>query len=610
MRNFIFLHYKNSTIFIKTFNMQTKIFFSGITVFVLLWLKVTGQESIGAIKGRYNNSENDSSRIVALLDMAYYYLYRDNDSTLYYCDKATALARKNNNPVEISNARNIRAMAFNNKGDYVSSLTELEQAVATVEVLKERNPGDPFFKRRLLSYYNTTGNTYYFMSDFASAIDYYLKSIKLAEELKYPSLPILYANVGAVYKEWGEFGLSVRYMKKAMEKSLADNNQETYLSALVNLGAVFYDNDVFDSALYYYRIALPYVEKKDNPDVLIAVYLNLGMIYNIFGKLNKANRYLEKAKKIIDENEFLRSKIYYYKGKAQLSEKLGDNEKSCKYLLKAYFLSDSLGELKNSIDIIGQLCNNYTMSGDYKNAYNFLVIKEKLKDSIFNEKNAETIKELQIKFDVEKKNMEIKNLKIIQKKDKKMKMLLISGIILVFITSLLLLYVFYEKRKRSEIEKELVKTENEKNLEKMQFQNRQLASQALTMMQKNKMLYELQKNISEIEKEIPENIAKKLNRIKFQIKRSINSEKEWEVFKLYFEQVNKTFFKKLKEINQELTNHDLKIAALIKLKLNIKESASILNLSPHSIKGTRYRLRKKLGLSSKESLTDFIDSID
>jgi len=48
---------------------------------------------------------------------------------------------------------------------------------------------------------------------------------------------------------------------------------------------------------------------------------------------------------------------------------------------------------------------------------------------------------------------------------------------------------------------------------------------------------------------------------------------------------------------------------LIKLNMNSKEMASVLNISPNSIKSARYRLKKKLELSPEADLEGFIRNI-
>jgi DNA-binding CsgD family transcriptional regulator len=90
----------------------------------------------------------------------------------------------------------------------------------------------------------------------------------------------------------------------------------------------------------------------------------------------------------------------------------------------------------------------------------------------------------------------------------------------------------------------------------------------------------------------------------------MNSEKDWQLFKLYFEDVNKDFFKTIQEKYKNITHNDLRIAALIKLNLNIKEAAAVLNISPESLKKARYRLRVKLGLTERRNFHNFLKNIN
>jgi len=173
-----------------------------------------------------------------------------------------------------------------------------------------------------------------------------------------------------------------------------------------------------------------------------------------------------------------------------------------------------------------------------------------------------------------------------------------------------IVFALFQRKKRNKLEKELLNAEKQTVEEELQFKNKQMASQALMMMQKNKMLQGLHESIQDAKKEPLEKMPQFLNIFKNQINHNLQSEKDWELFKLYFEQVNKTFFRNLETINPELTQNDLRLAALIKLRFNIKEAASVLNLAPNSIKGARSRLRIKLHLENSEDLALFIAGIE
>ena len=123
------------------------------------------------------------------------------------------------------------------------------------------------------------------------------------------------------------------------------------------------------------------------------------------------------------------------------------------------------------------------------------------------------------------------------------------------------------------------------------------------------MLKELRERLEEIVKATdgaPHNELKKLLKI---IDESFRLDKDWEEFKLYFEQIYTGFYAKLKINYPELTNQELRHCALIRLNLSNNECASILGISPNSIKVSRTRLRKKLNLENHHSLTDFVMGI-
>ena len=75
-----------------------------------------------------------------------------------------------------------------------------------------------------------------------------------------------------------------------------------------------------------------------------------------------------------------------------------------------------------------------------------------------------------------------------------------------------------------------------------------------------------------------------------------------------FEEVHQGFFKRLVEKYIDLNTNDLRFCAYLRLNLDAKEIARILNLSVNAIEKRRYRLRKKLELSSSDNLFEFLSN--
>ncbi len=235
--------------------------------------------------------------------------------------------------------------------------------------------------------------------------------------------------------------------------------------------------------------------------------------------------------------------------------------------------------------------------------------------------------ELDTKYKASERERQIEHMKYQKKVDDAYNKLLITTITtVVIILIFIILMLFFKRRKDHQIhEQKMLVYEKEKMLTKaelaerearekqitdeLEFKTRQLASHAMNMMQKNRLLHEVTEAISERMKNVNDESKAGLKAIKHKLEQSLNAEKDWELFKLYFEQINKDFFTKLKKINPNLTSHDYRLAALVKLNLSIKEMASVLNISPNSLKNARYRLKKKLQLKDEESLTTVIRNL-
>ena len=162
-------------------------------------------------------------------------------------------------------------------------------------------------------------------------------------------------------------------------------------------------------------------------------------------------------------------------------------------------------------------------------------------------------------------------------------------------------------------DKQLLKTkeelvlllEEQKQFKEQQFQNdlefkeSQLSAITIQMLEKNELLDEIKTILNKKEPTSETEIKKIVSKYTIQ-------DNNWKDFDTYFESVNKNFYTRLQNKYSDISSNDLKICALIKLNLSIKEMASILNISPDSVKTARHRLRKKLQLNTEDNLTDFI----
>lgn len=75
------------------------------------------------------------------------------------------------------------------------------------------------------------------------------------------------------------------------------------------------------------------------------------------------------------------------------------------------------------------------------------------------------------------------------------------------------------------------------------------------------------------------------------------------------ESSNSRFQHQLKHRHPRLTAYDLRLCTYLKSNLSTKEIATLLNITPDSVKKAKHRLRKKLGMDSNTLWTQIIPHV-
>jgi ligand-binding sensor domain-containing protein/DNA-binding CsgD family transcriptional regulator len=159
-------------------------------------------------------------------------------------------------------------------------------------------------------------------------------------------------------------------------------------------------------------------------------------------------------------------------------------------------------------------------------------------------------------------------------------------------------------------EKEIIRLRSEKLQADLELKNTELASNAMHVVQKSELLSSIKeelmrlKNNAEIEKD-----SKDLKKVIKIIDSQMDTDKEWEQFAQHFDSVHTNYLKQLKERFPYLTASELKLCAYLRLSLSSKEIAQMMNISIRGVETSRYRLRKKLGITGDTNLFDFLLSL-
>ena len=173
----------------------------------------------------------------------------------------------------------------------------------------------------------------------------------------------------------------------------------------------------------------------------------------------------------------------------------------------------------------------------------------------------------------------------------------------------------YEKKQRQmsvehqlemeQNEKEIIRLKNEKLEAEIMLKTKELVDTSMQLVERSDALSKVKEELQKLYKNTNENhdIKKTIHLLNDIEKNSAS----WEKFAVHFDEINNNFLKNLKSHFPKLTNTDLKVCAYLQLNLASKEIAQLMNITVRGVEISRYRLRKKLGLNTEQSIAEFLD---
>lgn len=142
----------------------------------------------------------------------------------------------------------------------------------------------------------------------------------------------------------------------------------------------------------------------------------------------------------------------------------------------------------------------------------------------------------------------------------------------------------------------------------LEQKNKELVENTLFLIRNNKFNVQLSEKLNNLKIVINrenKDACKIIKEISTSINEKIKTD-SWKRFNVTFNAVYDDFYKNLRVDFPNLTTTEIKLSAFLKLGLNSKDIASILFITPQSVKVSRSRLRKKLGITQDINLQSFL----
>lgn len=608
-------------------------FYSLLLLFTCLVTNLWGQENqkkIDSILQRINQTEVDTIKARNYLELSDLTMYNDQKKTLEYLEKAQSLYQKHNNDKGV-------AKLYAQMANYYYRLGQIDSArhYLVNSVDKSLELGDTLrasvirHNIGILDHYQ--GNT-----ESANAImdENIPVFAKFNDSLHLGNALLLKGKIGMTN---GFFNIALQETQKALKIHRALNDDFRIAEDLFQIGVIYQTTEdhekakaIFEESIDHYKkienyqsvaqalnyladskiklnqlesaevdldSALSLSKKLEYNANIARVYFNKGLLEYNREAYPKAISELQTSLdlwKTID-SPYNEATSLYYMGQAY--EKQGDLPQALTYFDKSLAIADQLEDP----EILGKvyLAKAKTLEGlkKYEDALVYFKKNKAISDSIFTLNRSKATQELKTIYETEKKEQQIALLEQEAKVSNLQKLLLGGGLGLTVLVFGVGFYGIRQKLKRNKAEKAKVDSE-------LAFKKKELTTHALHLAKKNEVLESLKQKAEELKKEeASKNGYQQLIRT---INFDLQDDSNWKNFSHYFEQVHKDFNKNVKAKFPDITSNELRLLALMKMNLSSKEIANILNISQEGIKKARYRLRKKLNISTEESLQDLV----
>lgn len=411
--------------------------------------------------------------------------------------------------------------------------------------------------------------------------------------------------LGKLYNNLGLMYLSVYRIQESISSF---HNSLSYLSnnfeALYNLCIAHSVAKELDSTYQYYDSAYFYKEHllaaARNRQDTIATYYRTGCMKSFEKNYDEAIRFLLQAYEGMRANENIAQySLDFYNEWGTLNElsfvafNMGHLDQALEFIDKAIQTAETGNHINALAFSYGLKSDILSHKGDHRAAYDYVKKQQEYNDKLnqLHDKDKLSQYEHDLLLRKAEEQLRFEKFKAAQKQRTTW---IATGLIVFFSLFITVLLVIFNRKRRRVLELEL------------NAQHREMTSKALNQMRINETLKEVVNQLGQI-KEAPENMETGLSSMIRDLNEMVDDGSKKD-FDYYFVQVHPNFYNNLKKDFPSLTANDLRLCAFIKAKLSTKEIADLNHMSADSVKNSRSRLRKKLGLTDMSTSLDSVIS--
>ncbi|MBL7974420.1 MAG: hypothetical protein JNJ85_05885 [Candidatus Kapabacteria bacterium] len=407
---------------------------------------------------------------------------------------------------------------------------------------------------------------YFKLGEYKESIEYFEYSLVFLLKTSYNAnvLAASYSNIGGIHFHLNEFSVAKKYFKLALSTYDKSDNSINYAKTLSCVANCFFMDNLYTDAIQYYLQAAHILRSYNNTIDIVHILVNLAECYTNCKMYHNAKDILAEVESIVSNTTHHEYIVLYLlsigKFYSNSNNNFNDINKATILLKKALDVSTKQNLKYQSIEILRTLSNTFSSEDNYQEAYEHYVKYHELEKEVLSEEAKKSAE----RFHFERTLLEKEN-------EQKL------------------------ERQRHEAEKEKVQLE-------LQHKEKELETSINQIVEKNNFLQEISSDIQQFVKKHKTSNPEGLEHIVEQIRKHMSHGAVSGMIYDEITSVHGEFMKRIKEQYPDLTDMEVRVSALLRMKLTSANISSLLFISQRTVETHRLRIRKKMGIGKDDNL--------
>ncbi|MET0461615.1 MAG: tetratricopeptide repeat protein [Chitinophagaceae bacterium] len=287
---------------------------------------------------------------------------------------------------------------------------------------------------------NSMGGVMWAIGDFPKALEYYLESLKVAEDIRDNELIAkVTSNIGNVYAALGDEETAVRYTKNSINIWDMASNPKGRCVAVLNLGDSYENLNMLDSARLYTTQANDLANKLKDTDLIAISLCNLGNIYQKMAQPAIAMSYYRASMPLCEEAGNMGGVSEVSIGMAELFKLNNQHDSAEAYAKHSFAVSKKAGFMPDLLRASEFLANHYKSNRNIDSAFAYMQQMVAFKDTMFNNEKARQVQVLSFQESIRQQQLEAQRIEAAQERKDNIQYAIIGVGVVTFLLIFLLL---------------------------------------------------------------------------------------------------------------------------------------------------------------------------